>query len=720
MTIAVTSYLAAALMALIFMLVSLSERSRGRSRHLLAVASAASCCWAGSVVYQGATDPDWLGSRLLELIRDLSWVAFLLYLLDQIHGGRLERGRLRVISIGVLVGVLTCAVLAAGKYFSWFRVNVGGVDFVLVGHLALAVVGLVLVEQIFRDTDAERLRAVKYFCFGLGGIFAYDLYLYSDALLLQKVAPDLWSARGFVNALAIPVIGVAVARNPERSSGVFLSRRLVFRTTALLGSGVYLLVLGAGGYYVREYGGTWGGVAQVSFLFVALLILLVLFYSVPLRTRLWVLVNKHLFHNKYDYREEWLRFIGTLSHREHAAEWHERAIQAIAQIIGSPGGLLYMRRDSGYFEAGACWNMRPATGREPADSSLVRFLERHQWIINLDQYQKDPMVYANRGDLTIPAWLCMGQTAWLVVPLALEDYLLGFVVLARPPAYQRDLNWEDWDLLRMAGRQAANHLAQHEALQALEKNRRFEEVNRLSAYIVHDIKNLATQLGLVVANAERHKHNRDFVEDACDTVKGAVARMNRLLAQLQPGSADKGSVQFFQIMHVLKEVVTARERAGTEPVPVLECLTPHVYITADRDKFAMAIGHLIQNAQDATPADGSVVVRLWSDKRHAIIEVEDNGVGMDDGFIKAKLFQPFATTKGAAGMGIGVHQVRQFVQTLGGEIDVESSPGRGTTFRMYLPLSALLQEIAEQEPAPLSGIGDRNERRNAEAADCRG
>src|SRR3569832_1991848 len=148
-----------------------------------------------------------------------------------------------------------------------------------IGDVARAVIGLVLVEQLFRNTRTDKRWAIKYLCFGVGGLFAYDFFLYSDALLFKRLDLDLWQARGLINALIVPLIAVSAARNPEWSLDVFVSRRMVFLSAAVMAAGIYLLAMAAGGAYIRLYGGTWGSVVQAVFLFGAGLVLVVLLFS---------------------------------------------------------------------------------------------------------------------------------------------------------------------------------------------------------------------------------------------------------------------------------------------------------------------------------------------------------------------------------------------------------------------------------------------------------
>lgn len=697
MIVGVVSYISAAGIFLVLAAVLLIGRSDGSFRRLLALACAASALWAGAAAWQAAYDTPLIVLQVLELLRDVAWLSFLLHMLHVKLG---QKGTLPTWLTLARHGLYTVAALTT-LFALYIHYNAGGLtfmsgfDFRLAGHLMLAIAGLVLLEQILRNTPADLLRAIKYLCYGIGGMFMYDFYLYSDALLFQRIDPALWEARGFINASVVPVLGVALARNPQWSPGVLVSRRVMFHTSALLGSGLYLLAMGAGGYYVRDHGGTWGIVAQTIFMFGAGLLLLILLFSGPLRARLRVFINKHFFNYKYDYREEWLRFIRTLSSNESDIPLPERVIRAIAQMIDSPGGVLWVRREDGQFEPAAHWNMGPPlAATEPAASPLVRFLEIQKWVINLDEYRHDPGLYQSLGDLTMPSWLRTLPEAWLIAPLLLQEKLHGFVVLARSPALHRHFNWEDCDLLKTTGTQAASHLAQHAAAQALVEARQFEACNRLSTFVVHDLKNLISQLSLVVSNAARHRTNPLFMENVISTVENSVSKMNRLLARMRDGAQDD-SRRTVNLAGLLEEVVC--DARAARPVPVLECDTRDMTVTADRDQLASVMGHVIRNAQDATAEDGHVIVRLQRVNGHAVVEVEDNGCGMDEAFIRARLFRPFQTTKGESGMGIGVYEAREFVRSLGGDIQVESQPGQGTTFRIQLPHQQMAEPVRYQQ-----------------------
>lgn len=656
---------------------------RGRLQGALLVsASFMTMIWSLSVVNNAwQAYPASQFVPLVEIFRDVFWLFFLIRLLiplESAQGGGRQFFLLKVIIVALTVVLAIMHILSMIGDID-VR-SLWGVNMYLLGPLLYAIIGLVLIEQLFRNAKAEKRWAVKFLCLGLGGIFAYDFFLYSDALLFGRIDISFWEARGLLNALAVPLLAVAAARNPDWSLDVFVSRSIVFHTTALLGAGIYLMAMAVGGYYIRYYGGDWGVVGQVVFLFGAIIVLLLVLFSGQMRARLKVLLNKHFYNYKYDYREEWLRFINALSSEKQDLRLREKVVCAIADIVESPGGILWINNE-GHFEPVAHYSMSEQDAKNIESSEpIIQFLENRGWVIDLDELPGNKEKY---DGLDVPLMIKNMANAWLVVPLMEHERLLGVLVLERPRA-PRSINWEDCDLLKTAGRQAASHLAQLDAAQALASARQFETFNRLSAFVVHDLKNLISQLSLVVSNAEKHKNNPAFIDDMIMTVDGSVAKINRLLDQLRAGRVWKNQAVTIELGQLLEEVVV--EKSKGMPAPVLSKNENKCMVKAERDRLASIFGHIIQNAQDATPADGRIEISLLCKKDTGIVEIKDNGSGMDTQFIRERLFRPFDSTKGNTGMGIGAYESREFVRSLGGEIEVSSYPGEGTIFTIKLPL----------------------------------
>ena len=677
--VAVLSYAIAALGFFLLCVLLLTSWRNRLHRIALAFACLLTAIWAAAIAYHVASGrPMLLLADALEILRNAGWTFFLLMVLGRVRQEKavsLFRGKSAAMMIGAFYTLLLLATtynhLAPASSFD-------KLDFLIsiAGRVVMAVLGMLLVEQLYRNTPVESRWGIKFACLGIGGLFVYDFYLYSDAMLFRLISLEIWTARGLVNALSVPLIALSAARNPQWSFGLSVSRHILFHSAALFGSAAYLLAMAAAGYYLRLFGGSWGTVMQVAFLCGAVILLLAVLFSGAFRSRLKVFISKHFFRYRYDYRDEWLRFTRALS--TEGPGLNERTIKAIAGLMESPGGALFIRGEAGSYEPVANWNLDLTRDCEPANSAFCQFLRKTQWVIDLEEFDTHPERYEA---LSLPRWLLVNIKAQLIVPLILHGSLFGFIVLAQPRSRIK-LNWEATDLLKIAGSQAASYLAQRESANALMVARQFESFNRMSTFMVHDLKNLVSQLSLLLANAQKHRNNLEFQNDMLETVDYSVQKMKLLLQKLSHASSVEKPAPL-SVDEVLRQAVAAKS-AG-EPKPALEIADHGLMVFADSARLERVIGHLIQNAVEATPRDGAVKVRLVREGGRAVIEVKDTGHGMDEEFIRDRLFKPFESTK-SAGMGIGMFESRAYIQEVGGDLQVVSRPSAGTTFRVILPL----------------------------------
>ena len=671
---AATSYLILTLL----LLTSWQGRAQGAR---LVVACAVTALWS-ALLALGSGRAAFSTSLVLvaESLRYGAWL-FVLTGLTRSGGiaGRLSRA-VHAAWMGGLVGAVLLPVLAraGARVPDPVAVTVG------VG-LLLALLGLVLLEQVYRNSRAEGRYAIKFLVIALGLMFAYDLFLYSQAQLLKSVDAVTWAARGFAFAMTVPMIALAARRNPHWSLDVFVSRQVVFYSTSILVIGLYLLLMALGGYLIRLYGGTWGRVAQLVFFAGAGIVLASLVASSALRRRLQVFLAKHFYRNKYDYRVEWLRFIDTLSSPEEGIEVRANAVRSIAQIIGSPGGLLYLRAESGEYQPVSAWPAGGDPSRRypviPAGSEFIEFLARRQWVVDSEEHAVSPDSYQH---VPLPEFVSADRAHnRFVLPLLNASDLIGFVVLAAPPPPFRP-TFEDRDLLKTVGRHVATHLAQHESDRKLADSRQFEAYHRLTAFVMHDLKNLAAQLSLIVSNAEKHKHNPEFVDDAISTIANSTKRMQRLIEQLQRREVQT-QTRRVSLHDVASRAVERCRARRPEPLLARDTEAGEAFVEADQERLTMIVEHVIRNAQEATPEDGGVTVSVVPGTEWHALLVSDTGAGMSAAFVRERLFKPFDTTKGSKGMGIGAYQVREYVQSLGGRVLVESREGQGTRMELRLP-----------------------------------
>lgn len=638
----------------------------------LFAALALSCAWAlcAAIAARMPGHPVLVLTAVFDVLRCAAWYVFLILLLRAIAPVRNRWPEwMAAIVIGAQLGGLVLDELGEGL----------PLRIVFAAWLGHAVFGLILIEQLYRGMSTASRWGVKPLCLGLGAAYVFELYLFADGSLFGRLDEDVLAMRGVAHALLLPLIAVSGARNPSWALPVSMSRVMVFHSTALAISGLYLLVISAAAYYVRYVGGGWGRALQMTLLFAGLVLLVLLLFSGAQRARLRVFINKHLFSYRYDYRNEWLRFTQALTSAEGGPDLGQSVIKALSDLVESPGGCLWLRDADGHFKVHSCINQPRPDVIESSDTPLCRYLQEREWIINLEEYRFRSAVY---GGLVLPEWLSIFPGAWLVIPLKSSTTLTGFVVLSTPRV-AFEIDWEVLDLLKTAQRQAAGYLERMQATGALLEARKFDSFNRMSAFVVHDLKNLVAQLSLLMKNAERHKDNPEFQRDMLETVSHVEAKMRALMGQLQ----EKRPIDPPRIVNLVTLASrVCRARRGQVPeISLIDETQGGAQALAHPERLERIMGHIVQNALDAIHDTGKVGIRIAGTEEGGFrMIVEDDGCGMSEEFMRDRLSRPFETTK-STGMGIGVFETRQYVNEIGGTLHFHSEKGHGTRVTMDLP-----------------------------------
>ncbi len=579
-----------------------------------------------------------------------------------------------IISIGFVVELINLASL-----WGIFEHGILG-DLPLYNKFILAFGVLFLIENLYRNIANENRWGIRLFCLGLGSVYAFDFLLYGDTIFYSLIDPQLYDVRGAVNFLIVPLMAVALSRKPNWSIGISLSRKAAFHMVSLIAGVAYLVAISVVGYYIQSVGGEWGKLLQVSFLFGAFVSFLAIIYSGKIRSIVLVWLNKYFFSYKFDYREEWLRFIGTMTASEDHYNLQGRAIKSVADIMDCRGGALWYLEHPDAFSQIARWNFNLELDEDlPAKSPFARYLAANHWIVDLDNIESNKIP---NSDCEVPVWLQNDPELWLVIPLIHHHKMNGFIVLSGPRTV-RELNWETIDILKTVSLQIASYLAEQESHKALSIASEFEAFNRKFAFVIHDIKNMASQLSLLHRNADKHGNNPDFQEDMKLTVKNTVEKMDSLLSRIniiqEPSvSKDNESINIHQILSqcVAKFINTGREVEFTGK-------ENNLFIRSNLSELETIFMHIIQNALDASAEDTTVLVSLAQEDKYAIIKIEDYGEGMSRDFIRDELFRPFRSLK-EGGYGIGAYESRQLIHKMGGRMEVKSRLAAGTIVTVYL------------------------------------
>ncbi len=373
-----------------------------------------------------------IAAHLIDIARLGAWFA-LLFSLSPSELGKGQFTRPRPLAILIWIALLSAVVLPIAN-----RLNPIADRQTLGALLAISVLGLVLIERLYRATPAGALWNFKFLYLAIASGFAFDLCLFADGFMVGRIDPAWWSARGLACALVIPLLSVAAARNLEWSIDIAITRDFVFRSTSLLMSGLYLLATAAVGYYIRDFGGTPGKAAEVAISFAAILGLAVLLLSGAWRARIRLWISKHFFKRRYDYREEWLRFTQMLSSPGSSSAIGERTLVAIGDLVESTGGALWLLDEHSQYAQIARLNFPTLTASESPNSPFVAILARSGALLDLS---KVSFARKKHLDVELPEWLRGMERAWLVLPLKLGDEMVGFVILAAPRV-PFEIDWE--------------------------------------------------------------------------------------------------------------------------------------------------------------------------------------------------------------------------------------------------------------------------------------
>jgi putative PEP-CTERM system histidine kinase len=704
-----TGYLSYGIAAAAYVALALFYLCYGRwGKHgpFFLAAVGATVAWSAVAIASHGVIPQFPDLTLcLQQLAMLAWTWFLWNIISSLEPYRtLFPRRLRLGWIGIVilsaavVVVQLCNLLAGLPWLNFGFFGFNSAHLLLVTGLAVALFGLSLTETLYRGYASAERWGVKFLCLATGGLFAYDVFLYGEGLLFRVLDPNFLEMRGLAQAMVVPFMAINIRRSQARHLSLGLSQRLVFGSTVVVGAGLYLVIMAVAAFYVRTMGGAWGSAVQTAFLFAALLLLVAFLMSGSFRAQVRTFLSHHVLEDKYDYRGEWLRFSGRLAAADSNESFERRVIRALADIVDSPSGALWSVVD-GHLPIAAAWNLSPASLVADDMTAIENYFKSRDRVCDLTG-DEETMAAAPPACDRLLADLRAIPEAWVLVPLLHQDQLIALLLLARPRS-PRGMTPEDGELLATAARQAAGLLAERRLARDLAEARQFERFNQRYAFVAHDLKNLVSQLSLMLKNNERFGDRPEFREDMMETIRSAVERMEKVMSRLggdlsetqeegaesveaEPEKGVKSSGSGFAVAPLLRELV---EKNKSNVADLSLSLSPQSNITcapATGARVETMVRHLLQNAVEAAGDQGRVTVALRGQGQRIVIEVRDNGPGMEARFIEEELFKPFRSTK-TNGFGIGAYQCRALAREVGGELEAISAPGAGTTMRLTLP-----------------------------------
>ena len=672
--IGLSGYLLASIAFFVFILLLIAARNSTYSGRLLfgaVVMTLMASSLASWQIYDGASLKYTL---LVENAKYFLWLVLTISTCFGVFSWQSLRANNQVLQLSSAVFAISVLAWLAAIY------TVDGSQYLFFLFLILSLATVVALEQLYRNADAKGKWAIWPLVIAVGTSAVFDFVIFAQAAMVNQLNFEFWYARGYLITLGMPLLLVSARRMKNWSVDVFISRDVVFFSSMLLISGIYLLVLAMAGYAIKLIGGQWGTVLSIAFLALGGTVLATLLITEKLRREVKVFITKHFFANKYDYRVEWLKSIEQLEVGG-TANSYLTATEIICQSINASGGVLIKQKGGQHFKSVGHLNSSFSLNHTRKLEPLCQFFEQTPWIIDVKE-----LVYVENSypDLTFDVEFAKENNIDLVIPVYTGKHLYGMFLIQLPKGRKGYLNWEDRDLLFAVTRQLSIYLSLNEANSELAESKQFEAFHRMSAFLVHDLKNVQGQLALISSNAARHRDNPEFIDDVFETIESATSRLSKVLNQLRNKQSTElhTDKKVINLNELLKSV--AEQRNISLPRVDVE-IEEDLSLIIEQQDFFSVLNHIVQNAQEATDDNGWVKIQASKDNNIIRIAVVDNGAGMSQDFIENRLFKPFDTTKGNAGMGIGVYEAKQFIEGHGGHIQVTSFEGEGTIFQLTLP-----------------------------------
>ena len=558
------------------------------------------------------------------------------------------------------------------------------------GIMGCLILSLMNLESTFSSSSGSQRWRLKFTFLGLITILAVEILYSSQALLYRSINMNLLPVREVIFLLATMMILYSKA---FRGNNIRLqvSRPVFYRSLSLIAVGLYLLLLGGLGEGLKYTGIDLKWPITVLFGFLFGIALFVIIFSERVRRKVKVTVNKHFYPLKHDYREVWLRFTETLSRCQNREDLEDVILQTYRDIFGLRSAALYRFYPSkgGFFLSRG--SSMPETDRGLSLSSKIigYFLETGRVF--------DPSTgeYNPTADERV---FLQASGAELLVPLVSDGKVEAVVALGKQLIQDR-LTYEDYDMMRTLAKQSALALKNLRLREELSEAQQVTAVAKVSSFIVHDLKNMASTLSLTLENAEQFISEPEFQKDLLQTLKHHTERMKTLISRLRRiPERPKMKRQPTELQALINEVL--------KELPVhlngkkLLIKGDSVSAEVDREEMKRVLLNLILNAIEATPEnEGTITIETLRGNGTATVKISDNGVGMSEEFIRNRLFRPFQSTK-KKGLGVGLYQCKVIIEAHGGRIEVRSALQKGTEFAIYLPL--VTKE--EKEATPVAEV----------------
>lgn len=560
------------------------------------------------------------------------------------------------------------------------------------GHLSLTSLGryfnvyliigsvfnLVHLENTLKSSRGSNRWHVKYLLFGVGSIFAFFIYLASHSLLFSTLDFEFFPLTAAVILISTAVMSVYIVKHRLLDFDIFISRYVVYNSVTILVVGVYLLVVGLITEGIRFFEMPYAGFLSKIFVFVAVLFLMVLLFAAALRRKAQLFINRHFYKHKYEFRDKWMETVEKIT--------PQRSVRDVS------GTLMGIISETMFPSSMHLWVTDPVSkdfvhAGEAAPAGLARVSSNDPFMLAV----RERLAPFSADDAKVGPGCELFQKTGSVLcsPLVAGSEVMGILLLGPDKAGARYIQ-DDNELLKAVCTQAAVQIKEILLLEELTVAKEMEAFSKMSSFIMHDLKNLTNSLSLVSQNAQNNMDNPEFQRDTIRTIDQTVSRMKKVIGRLSSMPRElKLKKQLLDVGELVEKTLRKLALPAEKEISLKRDVRESPPVLVDPEALEMVILNLILNAYDAIETSGEISLNVSFDNALVSLSVADTGRGMTREYVETSLFRPFKSTK-KNGLGIGLFQCKSIIEAHGGSIEVDSSPGAGTSFTIKLPIHAEL------------------------------
>lgn len=549
--------------------------------------------------------------------------------------------------------------------------------------LSFIVLILIHLENTLRASVGSMRWQVKFIVIGLGSILGIRIYTGSQAILFHYLNMTSWVLNSTALIVGNALIIKSLVRGRSLNVNFYLSHSFLFNSLTALIVGIYFLVVAVLARVVYYFSNDTSVHTIGLFFFFSILGVFVLILSDRFRQRLKRFIIINLRRPDYDYRKEWTEFTRATTSVMGMNDLCNAIVKKVSSTFDTLSVTLWLidKKGEGLVLGGS------TVFTDPQAESIMEGEKVWAELLNHMRQQQMPgdLYRLNNGwakeiKETDHDYLKKFKIRYCV-PLRASDNFLGFMTLDDRVA-GTPLSVEDFDLLKTIGDQTAGILLNFKLSEHLRQLKETEAYQTMSAFIMHDLKNLASNLSLTMQNLPIHFNNPDFRDDALRMIQQSVTKLNSMCSRLSMLSQ---KIELKRTETDFNEMVasTLSSLNGCLKVSPNQDFQPVPSLFIDPGQIQKVLTNLILNANEAIGKEGEMRVTTGQGDSWVMLSVSDNGCGMEKEFLERSLFRPFKTTK-KQGMGIGLYQSKMIVEAHQGRIEVESEVGKGSTFRVFL------------------------------------